>query len=207
VLDTLTKRFPKRASKDDTNLTPRLRTERTMAVTLGSIRIAQHLPFIAVSIGGWTAYTQPTLVGALFAVSFAWSLCFFGWAYRHGGVRSLWVYGDLAFYALAAIVVARACLPGHEMTWDNWSVGPLIGAGASAAVYLSPRIAAPAVGFLAVAYVVGIQPDAHEPGDIALTVGNLASMLFFPFAAGLAAATVRGVRLGRRKRPTSASTS
>jgi len=191
VLDTLTKRSGMSASKDDANLTPRLRTERTMAVTLGSIRIAQHLPFIAVTIGGWTAYTQPSLVGALFAVSFAWSLFLFGRAYRRGGVRASWVFVDLAFYAVAAIVVARCCLPGHDMTWDNWSVGPLIGAGASAAVYLSPRIAASSVAVLAVAYVVGIQPDAHEPGDIALTVGNLASMLFFPFAAGLAAATVR----------------
>ena len=59
---------------------------------------------------------------------------------------------------MITVVVGRTCLPGHEMTWDNWSVGPLVGAGAVAAVYLSPRVAVGAVLLLATAYVVGVDP-------------------------------------------------
>ena len=65
---------------------PILRTERVIAVTLGAIRVVQHLPFIAVSIGGWTAYSRPALMGWLFVLSLAWTLFLFTFAYRRGGL-------------------------------------------------------------------------------------------------------------------------
>jgi len=170
---------------------PILRTERVIAVTLGAFRVVQHLPFLAVSIGGWTAYSRPALMWCLFVFSLAWALFLFTFAYRRGGLRPSLALADVAFAAMITVAVGRTCLPGHELSWDNWSVGPVVGAGVVAAIYLRPRVAVGAVFILVAAYAVGVDPARDVPAEVAQTVGNLAGLVLFPFAAGLAAATLR----------------
>lgn len=170
---------------------PLQRTERVIAVTLGLFRLAQHLPFVAVSIGGWTAYARPGFMWWLFVISLAWSGWLFAHIYRRGGLKYGWVFADVAFYATITILVGRGCLPGHELAWDNWSVGPAGGAGAVAAVYLTRRFAAACIPALAVAYVIGLAPLGGDTAGLAATVGNVAGLLIFPVTGGLAAATIR----------------
>ncbi len=153
--------------------------------------MVQHLPFLAVSIGGWTAYSRPALMWCLFVVSLAWALFLFTFAYRRGGLRPSLALADVAFASMITVVVGRTCLPGHEFSWDNWSVGPVVGAGVVAAVYLRPRVATSAVFLLVTAYAVGVDPTRAVPAEVAQTVGNVAGLVLFPFAAGLAAATLR----------------
>jgi signal transduction histidine kinase len=173
------------------NAQPILHTERVIALTLGAFRIVQHLPFLAVSVGGWTAYSRPALMGWLFVCSVAWSVFLFTFAYRRGGLKPTWAVVDVAFAAVITISVGQLCLPGHELAWDNWSVGPVVGAGAVAAVYLRPRFAIVAILLLAAAYVGGVDPASDAPAVVAQTVGNVAGLVLFPFAAGVATATLR----------------
>jgi len=127
----------------------------------------------------------------LFVGSVAWSVFLFTSAYRRGGLTPPWALVDVGFAAVMTFTVGRLCLPGHELAWDNWSVGPVVGAGAVAAVYLRPRVAIFAVMLLVTAYVMGVQPNEAISADVAQTVGNVAGLLLFPFAAGVAAATLR----------------
>jgi signal transduction histidine kinase len=176
---------------DHDNPHPTLRTERIVALTIGAFRVAQHLPFIAVAAGGWNGYSYADLSSALWVVSLAWTLFLFTFAYRRGGLRPPWALADVAFAMVITVAVGRMCLPGQELTWDNWSVGPAVGAGAVAALYLRPRLAVPSVMLIAAAYVVGINPSTEDPQQIAQSVGNVAGLLIYPFAAGIAAATLR----------------
>lgn len=176
---------------DHDNPDPTLRTERIVALTIGAFRVAQHLPFIAVAVGGWNAQAYTGWSAALWLVSLAWTIFLFSFAYRQGGLRPPWVVADVAFTILTTIAVGRSLQSGHEMTWDNWSVGPAVGAGAVAALYLRPRWAVPAVLLIAAAYVVGINPSTDEPQYLAQAVGNVAGLLIYPAAAGVAAATLR----------------
>lgn len=183
------RQWASRLNYDDPH--PQLRTERVILLTLGALRVVQHLPYIAVSVGGWTAYFHPGMVRLLWLVSLAWAIFFFTRAYRRGAIPHWMVGIDVAFAIFITILVGRECLPGHELAWDNWSVGPVVGAGAVAAIYLQRRWSIPAVLAIATAYVVGIDPFIDDSNQVAQTVGNVAGLLLFPLVGGVAAATLR----------------
>ncbi|MEO8528218.1 MAG: ATP-binding protein, partial [Pseudolysinimonas sp.] len=110
--------------------------------------------------------------------------------YLRRGLTWPWAATDVAFYVVAAIVIGRESLAGHAASWDNWSVGPAVGAGAVAAVYLG-RAAFVCVPVLAAAYLVGVAPILTTPDEVAASVGNTAVILLLPIATGLATATLR----------------
>jgi signal transduction histidine kinase len=163
-----------------------------IVVILALFRLMQHLPYIAVVIasGGWLTYAHPAFAGWFFAASFTWSFVLLARAYLRRGLTWPWAVTDVAFYIVALTVIGRESLPGHAGAWDNWSVGPAVGAGIVATVYLG-RAAYVCVPALAVAYLVGVAPLVATSDYVGVAVGSTAVILMLPGAAGLAVSALR----------------
>nr|WP_042187616.1 ATP-binding protein [Kibdelosporangium sp. MJ126-NF4]CEL18228.1 Two-component system, sensor protein [Kibdelosporangium sp. MJ126-NF4]CTQ90541.1 Two-component system, sensor protein [Kibdelosporangium sp. MJ126-NF4] len=171
----------------------RERAERVLLRVFGVLRLAQYLPAGVVAASyDQAAYESPGIVFACLAVAVMWSVGLFTVAFRGWSVTPTAVVIDVLIMAVALVVVGRLITPEHALGWANWTLGPANAAGLFAMVWGRRWLAAAAVGLLALCYVEGVWP--HLTGaatDLSAVSGNVASLVLFPTAAGLAAAWLR----------------
>jgi signal transduction histidine kinase len=160
---------------------------------LALLRAAQLLPWLTVAFAGrWETYGNPGLVVALYAGYMCWAVVLFAQGLVRRGFTRGWVAADVALTAACVYVVGRACLPGYAITWQNWTLGPAMGAAVLTTVSYGPVAGLVAVVGLSVPYVITAWPDtsvvASATGQL---LGNLASLAGFTAAAWLFAARLR----------------
>ncbi len=160
---------------------------------LALLRAAQTLPWLLVAFAGrWETYRQPGLVIGLYVAYLCWAVVLFARGLARQGFTQGWVATDVVLNTACVYVVGRACMPGFATTWQNWTLGPAMGAAVLATVSSGPIAGVVAGGGLSVAYAITTWPDiAVAPNGAGQVLGNLASLVGFTVAAGLFAARLR----------------
>lgn len=168
-------------------------TRRWLLRANALLRAIQLLPWLLVLLN-WRpdAYTHPWAVVGSYLLYGGWSVVLFTVALRRDGMRVLLVYADVAAVTAAMLVVGLSSAPGFALTWQNWTVGPQIGAGIVTTLYAGARAGAVAVVVLVVADLVAVRHDLDTGSGLSTFLGNNA----FLVACVIAAAVVAG-RLNR----------
>jgi signal transduction histidine kinase len=160
---------------------------------LALLRAAQLLPWLTVVFAGrWETYYRPGLVVALYVGYVCWAVVLFARGLLREGFTRGWVAADVALTAGCVYAVGRACMPGFATTWQNWTVGPAMGAAVLATISFGPIAGIVAGSVLSAAYAITAWPDvAVVPNGAGQVLGILASLAVFTIAAGLFAARLR----------------
>lgn len=167
-------------------------TERWLLRALAILRAAQVLPWLPVLASAhWELYHHPVVVVALYCAYVAWASTLFGVALRRQRVSAGWVGADLIVTITSVIVVGLSCRPGYATTWQNWVVGPAMGAAILAVIYLGWRLGAVAGLLLAGSYALSASADFGMSTGVAALFGNIGSGVAFTVAAGLVASRLR----------------
>jgi len=168
-------------------------TERWFVGALGLLRLAQMLPWLAVvAAGHWNTYRNPALVAVLYIAYALWVATLF-WNGRRRGFSARWVIADVAVNVCCTIVVGSLCFPGYAATtFQNWTLGPAMGAAILTMVFCGWRGGIVASVALSAAYVVGVRGDltgsTSGPGS---TIGDVVALMAFTIAAGFIAGRLR----------------
>lgn len=167
--------------------------ERWLVGALGLLRVAQLLPWLAAAAEGrWDTYRSPVLVAALYVAYACWAVLLFQNGRRHQGFPAWWVAADVAVNVCCVIAVGSQCLPGYATTWQNWTVGPVVGAAILSMVFSGWRAGIVAGVTLSAAYAIGVRGDLAGPASATGTaIGNVVSLLAFSCAAGFFAERLR----------------
>lgn len=160
---------------------------------LALLRAAQTLPWLTVVFAGrWETYRHPGLVVGLYVGYICWAVALFARGLARQGFTRGWVAADVAVTVGCAYVVGRACMPGYATTWQNWTLGPAMGAAILATISVGPLAGVAAASALSVAWAVAAWQDvAVAPSGAGQVLGSIASLVGFTVAAGLFAARLR----------------
>lgn len=168
-------------------------TRRWVLRANASLRAIQVIPWLFVLLN-WhpDAYSRPWLVvGSYFAFG-GWSVLLFTVALRRDNVGTALVLTDVAAATASVLVVGLSSAPGFALTWQNWTVGPMIGSAIVTALYLGVRAGAAVVGLLIVVNVVAVRHDLGSVSGVSTFLGNNAFLI-----ACVAATVVVARRLNR----------
>jgi signal transduction histidine kinase len=168
-------------------------TERWIVGAVALLRLAQMLPWLAVAAADrWYTYRNPVLVTVLYIVGAWWAVLLFWNGRRRPGFSARWVITDVAVNACCVIVVGSLCAPGYATTWQNWTLGPAMGAAILSMVCGGWRRGFIAGIILSVAYLIGVRGDLAGPkSGTGTMIGNVVSLMAFTIAAGLVADRLR----------------
>ena len=168
-------------------------TERWLVGAAGLLRLVQLLPWLAVvAIGGWHGYRSPGLV-AVFYIGYAcWALLLFGHGRRRSGFSERWAIADVAINTCCLVVVGSLCAPGYATSFQNWTLGPAMGAAILSVIWCGWGAGVAAGAILGVAYALGARSDitAVKAGT-GTVIGDVVALMAFTIAAGLVAARLR----------------
>lgn len=148
-------------------------TRRWLLRANAMLRAIQVLPWLTV-LANWNAdaYTHPWLVVGSYVAYAVWSTLLFAVALRRDGMAVTLVLADVAAVTVSVLVVGLSCAPGFVFTWQNWTVGPLIGAAILAALYIGVRAGVVVVGLLVAADLVAVGHDLDNNSGISWFLGN-----------------------------------
>lgn len=177
-----------------TDLGPAMRgTERWLVGATGLLRVAQMLPWLAVvATGRWHSYRSPALVAVLYVGYAWWGVTLFWNGRRRLGFSARWAAADVAINICCLIAVGSLCAPGYATSFQNWTLGPAMGAAILTVVWCGWGYGFAAGIILSVAYAFGARADLTAVKAGAGTViGNVVSLMAFTIAAGFVAARLR----------------
>jgi signal transduction histidine kinase len=156
------------------------------------LRAAQVLPWLAVLISyQGDVYRNAVVVVGLYLAYLAWVAVLFGVALRGERMPAGWVVADLVVTIACVIAVGLSCRPGYATTWQNWVVGPAMGAAILSVIYLRWRLGTVSGLLIIGSYVLSVSADLGEPSGVAAVIGNVGSGVAFTVAAGLVAGRLR----------------
>lgn len=167
-------------------------TERWLLRALALLRAAQVIPWVPVIASTpWGVYHYAPVVVGLYCIYAAWAALLFAVALGRQRLSINWVAADLLVTVTCVIAVGLLCRPGYATTWQNWTVGPAMGAAILAVIRLGWRLGAVAGVAIAMAYAIGVAADLRASAGVTALVGNTGSGLAFTIAAGLVATRLR----------------
>ncbi|WP_370965013.1 sensor histidine kinase [Amycolatopsis sp. cg9] len=167
-------------------------TERWMVRALAILRIGQVVPALPVLVSSpLSDYRQPAVVLGLYGLYVGWAALLFSVALYRNAVGSAWVWTDVAIAVLCVLAVGLSERPGIGVTWQNWTIGPAMGAAILALLYQG-RWAGTAVGaVLVAAHVLGLWPELGSGAGVNEVLGNAGAGLAFTVGAGLVGGRLR----------------
>ncbi len=168
-------------------------TERWLVGAAGLLRLVQMMPWLAVvATGRWHSYHSPGLVAVLYIGYACWAVLLFGTGRRRLGFSRRWAVADVAINACCLVTVGSLCAPGYATSFQNWTLGPAMGAAILTVIWRGWSAGMVAAGVLSVAYALGARSDMTAVKAAAGTVtGNVVSLVAFTVAAGLVAIRLR----------------
>lgn len=148
---------------------------------LRTIQVAPWLTVLASS--DWSRYYHPEVVVVLYVAYAAWCLLLFANAFRKDFISMSWIFGDVLIVWVCVIVVGLSCRPGWATTWQNWTPGPVVGAGILAIMYGGIRFGVVAIGALMATVVISVRQDLAENAGVGALLANLAFLVASAIAA------------------------
>jgi signal transduction histidine kinase len=168
-------------------------TESWLVGAAGLLRLAQMLPWLAVvAAGRWHDYRSPALVAVIYIAYAWWAVLLFRNGRRQRGFSARWATADLAINACCLVIVGSLCVPGYATSFQNWTLGPAMGAAILSIIWCGWGAGIAAGSILSVAYALGARGDmtAVKAGT-GTVIGNVVSLMAFTIAAGLVAGRLR----------------
>ncbi len=170
-------------------------TEKWLVGAAGLLRLVQMLPGLAVvATGRWHGYRAPALVAILYVAYALWAAMLFGKGRRRPGFPQQWTAADVAISACCLIVVGSLCAPGYATSFQNWPLGPAMGAAIVTIIWRGWPAGIISGSILSAAYAFGARGDVTaEKAAAGTVIGNVVSLMAFTIAAGLVAARLRSM--------------
>ncbi len=168
-------------------------TERWLVGAVGLLRLVQLMPWLAVlATGRWHNYHSPGSVAVLYVGSACWAVLLFGNGRRRLGFSTGWAAADVAISACCLVIVGSLCAPGYATSFQNWTLGPAMGAAILTVIWRGWGAGMVAAGILSAAYAFGTRSDMTAVKAATGTViGNVVLLVAFTVAAGLVAIRLR----------------
>jgi signal transduction histidine kinase len=148
-------------------------TQRWLLRANTMLRTIQVLPWCTV-LFSWNsaAYYHPWLVVGLYLTYCGWSAFLFTTAMRRESMTVANVLADVVIVAGSVVVVGLTCRPGFAQTWQNWTIGPVIGAGILAVLYIGVRAGATVIGVLVLAALLPLLQDLGHAFELGTFLAN-----------------------------------
>lgn len=157
---------------------------RSTVRLVGWVRLAQFAPAVVLLVmSGMPVYRSPVLAWTVIVVAALWSLTLFMIGTRHPRHQSAWVVTDVVVISAFTFIVGRQSEGADVVSWENWTIGPVMGAAVLAVATMSTAAALTATAVLGASYLAGTAHAWHVPSVLPKAITNVGSLLAFVLVA------------------------